>query len=359
MGASDVTTQEPAAGNGDVVDDAPAARDGAAPNGRRAGASRARNGKLAQSKQQPAADAPGAASTNGKAGNAKPKATSNGGATVADEATAELPAVSGDDLDLDDLDERDPASDEPQEGRGRKRGRTAKRGRASADREPRTRGRQARRAEAARRATPAARRAALVATAEAIVAAQAEADAAGQKAGPRRIGKVFRRLFALVAILMFPASVLALVKTDTSGTPLASADASFMSSQLVSVDQGVRTQLVRLRALQTSHALNHTRNATVLTRSLVVELGDHDGPAATRLRTALNLEAAWLNAVGSTLINPSSPLRGQLVARDAAARRALAALPTPAGHRKGGATQLIAYAKSRVTARHARRRHHR
>lgn len=228
--------------------------------------------------------------------------------------------------------------------------RRARRRRASAG-EPR--GRAARRAEAARHATPAARRAQLVATAAEIAAA---ADAAPEPtAEPRRGAKVVRRVVAVSAILLVPASVYALVATSRPSATLSHADAAYLSSQLVAADQAVRTQLARLRPLRSYAALARTRDAALTARSLALEVDSHSGVYADALQRALTLEAAWLDAVGSVLANPRSALRAELVPRDAALRAAIDDLPVAPGRRRGGAVHLVRYAEARIAARSAGR----
>ena len=155
---------------------------------------------------------------------------------------------------------------------------------------------------------------------------------------------------------MLPAAVLALMTVGSPPRELPREDASYIAKQLIVADQRVRTALVRLRDDGTTPALDRTRDATLATRSLAIEARSYDGPLTRRLQRALRLEAAWLDAVGSTLANPRSDLRRQLVARDAAARRALATLPATAGRRTGGAAQLVDYARSRDRAVRAGKR---
>jgi hypothetical protein len=351
MGASDLTTDVPEA----EVDDG------------RSSPANGTNGHVAKKrkKQKALADVP--AATNG--------------AVVTDDRTLELPAVEDvdevgededavavDDVDEDavddieeaglaeDLDGEDadaaPETKAPADARRRARRRERKRAKR-ADGEPKLRRRAAKRAAAARRSTPAGRRAELVATAASIAAASAEARP-GSSSG--RVGRFVRRLVALIAIVMVPGAVYALVVTDGPARALPQADAAYLSQQLITADQRVRRQLVRLRPLHTSAAIARTRESQLTARSIALEIGDHGGAVADRLQRAAKLEARWLDAVGSVLSNPRSPLRDELVARDAALRPALAALPSTDGlRRKGGAARLRAFAKHRLAAK----RHHR
>ena len=378
MGGSDLTTDVPGA---EVVDDGrPAAANGA--NGhvakkrkkQKAMAAVAANGhvgKLAKRKNGAGADHP-ASNGNGNGKAAAPPAEN--GAIVTDDRTIELPAdedlereaaevdaaarvdevgyddeldAVGYDDELDYLDAEVEAPAPPSDARRR----AAKRAGSS---EPKVRRRAAKRAAAARAATPAGRRAALVATAASIAAAAAE-DAPARSSG--RLAKYARRFVALVAILMLPAAVYALVTTEGPVTALPQEDAVYLSEQLITADQRVRRQLARLRPLHTSPAIARTRESQLTARSIALELGDHGGSAVDRLQRAVKLEALWLDAVGSVLANPRSPLRDQLVARDAALRPALAALPSTEGlRREGGAEHLRKFAKARIAAKRKRQR---
>lgn len=399
MGASDLTTEAPGAGNGEVVDgDRAVASNGNVAKKRKrqkALAAVAANGHVSKVVQRKPAGSNGAvvdegppAELPGEPGDLAPQA-----------ATVEVPAVEElDDADaepeipvgeatvveeLDDAEaehEEDDAHEEPTGGGRRARRRAAKHAKAGGEEAPRgraaqrakaggrrarrraakrakaggeeaaPRGRAAKRAKAAELETPAARRASLVATAAEIAAAAAEAESQPAPVKRRRIAKVSRRLVAVLAIAMVPASVYALVIVDGPSASLSRADASYMSAQLMTADQRVRRQLVRLKPMQTSAAVARTRDATFTARSLLLELDNASGRDAELLRRALRLESAWLDAVGSVLSNPRSPLRDELVARDAVLRPALDALPVPEGRRKGGAEHLVRYAESRLAA---------
>jgi hypothetical protein len=213
----------------------------------------------------------------------------------------------------------------------------------------RARRRAIRRSQMARRNTPATRRGELVAASRAVAAAAA--DASVHTTASRRRGGLVRRAVAIVALLLLPAAGCMLVLREAVTTPaLSRADGSYLSTQLVVADRRVRTQLAHLRDRATARALDRTREAIATTRSLAFEIGHARGAEAERLRHALGHEGAWLEAVGSTLSNPRSPLRAQLAVRDRALRHALAALRTHAAPRAGAARHLVDYARSRVRA---------
>jgi hypothetical protein len=383
MGASDLTTDMPVSGNGEVVDDdAPAVANGQVAKKRKkqkARAAVAANGHNGKGAEQPS-------KSNGNGNGHRPDATN--GAVVTEGAPPELPSfddveepLADDTLEPEfDAEAEAVAAEEPPVRRSRRAARKAKKAEADtpeaeeaelgatedAEAEVETTwdgpaeigkvGRRAARKARRQPVTPAVRRAQLVATSASIAAAVAEAQAADAPK-PRRLGKWARRLFALVAILMFPAAVSALVVTDAEVTPMSHADATYMSKQLITADQRVRRQLVRLRPMHTAGALGRTRDATAMATAFALEISHKGGPDAAHLQRALKLEGIWLDAVGSVLSNPRSPLRSQLAARNAPLVPALALLASPPGHRKGGSQALVRYAKARIADTRKGKRH--
>jgi hypothetical protein len=199
--------------------------------------------------------------------------------------------------------------------------------------------------------TPAARRARLVARQAAGPAAARRA--AARRSAPPRAGRAkprFAVLLAFVAVVAPSALLTIVVKASGPAVPISSADASFLSKQLITADSRVRARLVRLRDAGTAPALARTRDAILTTRSLGVEMRSFRGAGADRLRNALSVEREFLETAGSILANPRSTLRKQLAARDAVARRALAQLPTTRPPRGDGARHLLDYARVRAQA---------
>ena len=243
----------------------------------------------------------------------------------------ELPPFIG--LDPADADEPDPRDEPAEQGRRERR------------RERRRQAKRRKRGERERHEVSAARRAELVAAAAALAAAGPD-HVASKAARPRR-PRAIARLAVLVVVGLVAAAATALVMAREPITRLSSADAGFMSAQLVRADQRVRAQLALLSERGPAIALDRTRDALATTRSLTIETRGSDGRDAGALRRALTLEAAWLDAVGSVLSNPNSPLIGELGTRDEALRPALARLPTRPGSRTGGTQALVDYSRTR------------
>lgn len=168
---------------------------------------------------------------------------------------------------------------------------------------------------------------------------------------PSRWPRLARRCVAFAGVLMIPTYVSVLVASGGPTTELSHGDASYISAQLIQADRRVRTELARMRPLQTSAARARTRQAIATTRSLAHQLRHNGGDEVDRLSHAVRLEADWLDAVGSTLSNPRSVLREALASRDAALGEALAALPGPPPSHRGGTQELLDYARWRSAAR--------
>ena len=135
------------------------------------------------------------------------------------------------------------------------------------------------------------------------------------------------RLGAAGGLALFLLTIIAFVVTGTRGQPLPRADMLSFEQRLTGYDHDVRAQLSRLGPPgSVARARLRTREALAATEVLADQLRDYRGAAATRLRAAAAAQLRYLDAVGSTLVNPRSPLRAQLSARASVARTALAAL---------------------------------
>jgi hypothetical protein len=135
--------------------------------------------------------------------------------------------------------------------------------------------------------------------------------------------------------------------TSGSSASLSSADVRFLAARLVAVDREVRGELVRLGpATGTAPARSATRSAMSTVRSLETQVSG-DGTLTARLDRALELERELLDAVGSTLANPASPLHETIAYRDRELRRAFSGLESAPLRRQAGAAELVAYARSR------------
>jgi hypothetical protein len=151
---------------------------------------------------------------------------------------------------------------------------------------------------------------------------------------------VVRAVVVSALVLLFASSAVVLMQASAKPA-LPAADAQFITTRLVSLDQDVRMHLVRV----TTHggaarAQRSAHEAVAAAQALARPVRATDDARSARLSAAIADELRFLDAAGSALMNPRSPKLGELPALDAAARRALAALPGAAPHRKGGVRAL-------------------
>jgi hypothetical protein len=156
---------------------------------------------------------------------------------------------------------------------------------------------------------------------------------------PPRI--VVVRAIAVSALVALFAAAAAVVLQAGAQPALPAADAQYITTRVASLDQDVRMHLVRV----TSHggaarAQRSTHAALAALTSLARAVHAGDDARASRLAAAIADELRFLDAAGSALMNRRSPKLAELPALDAAARRALAALPGATLHRKGGVRAL-------------------
>lgn len=153
-----------------------------------------------------------------------------------------------------------------------------------------------------------------------------------------------RLIRALVAggLVTFFAAVAGIVVAGPVHHPLAPQDARFIHARLVDLDQGVRRQLVRIGPHHQGivRARRATRAAIEGVNSVGRAVRGAGGPTASLLRVAVIDETRFLDAAGSVLLNPRSPLLNDLPALDIAARRSLAAIDGPRARRTGGVAAL-------------------
>jgi len=153
---------------------------------------------------------------------------------------------------------------------------------------------------------------------------------------------VVARALAVGALaLLFTASVAVL--TASSARPaLDSADANFITTRVVSLDQDVRARLEHITSAGgLARAQRATRDALAGLNSLARPVLASSNARSARLAAAIAGEQRFLDAVGSALMNPRSPMLAELPALDGAARRTLAALAGTANGREGGVGSLV------------------
>lgn len=155
---------------------------------------------------------------------------------------------------------------------------------------------------------------------------------------PPRWRRWAARVLALAALAGCVYGVYAIVRSDATGAGDAPAS-SPVDAQLAALATAAGRLGDRLGALRPGRSPRRARAAQsqavddVRTASRTLAARTTDSPTGddARLANALDAERELLNAVGATLADPASRLRFKLDARAGRARRALAALPDPAG----------------------------
>lgn len=143
------------------------------------------------------------------------------------------------------------------------------------------------------------------------------------------------------------AIVVAIGSVDSSGEP-GSDDVQGAMERLAGANRTVSERLNELASGASPDAAQEAvRSAAALTQQLGTEL-DGEGDLADRLDDALAAQVAYLDALGSTLANPNSALRGRIGERGDALRGALRGTPGGDPGAVEGGAELVAYSEART-----------
>jgi hypothetical protein len=160
---------------------------------------------------------------------------------------------------------------------------------------------------------------------------------------------IVARVAAVTALALLFAATAAVLMAGRAKPAMAPADARFITTRLVEVDQGVRAHLVRLTTIGgLTRAQRATRDAVARLSALARPVRASGDPASALLAAAIADELRLFDAAGSVLMNPASQMLQSLAALDSAARASIGALPGPAARRKGGVSALVRWRDGRV-----------
>lgn len=141
--------------------------------------------------------------------------------------------------------------------------------------------------------------------------------------------------------------MVAIGTVDSSGE-LGSDDVQSAMERLAGANRTVSERLNELASgASPAAAQEAVRSAAALTQQLGTEL-DGEGDLADRLDDALAAQVAYLDALGSTLANPNSALRGRIGERGDALRGALRDTPGGDPGAVEGGAELVAYSEART-----------
>ena len=153
------------------------------------------------------------------------------------------------------------------------------------------------------------------------------------------------RVAALVALLGAGVAVyVAVASVDTAGDEVTSEQ---VATRLNAANREASRLLEELRAGESPRpAQDAVRAAADTTRELIEETDD--GGVTDHIDAVLQAELTYLDAVGSTLNNPRSALKGAIGERALALRRQLESFPGGDSTLVHGGQELVVYSDARL-----------
>ena len=156
------------------------------------------------------------------------------------------------------------------------------------------------------------------------------------------------RVAALLALLGAATAIFVAVTSVEANDELTVSEAQEAAERLNAVNGPVGRLLEELEPGKSpADAQNAVRTALEETREMI-EDGNGDGSLAERLDAALSAELKYLDALGSTLNNPRSALKGTIGARAVELRDQLKSTPGADEKLVRGGAELVAYSDARI-----------
>lgn len=178
---------------------------------------------------------------------------------------------------------------------------------------------------------------------------QADTEQRGKPRRRRRWRVWFTRVFAVLALGGAIAAVLVAVNSVHTTHEVTQSEARQAMNQLTVANRNLSRTLAALRpGTHPQQAQEAGRSAAALSRKLGADVGK-DGNLGDGVHQVLAAELAYLDAIGSTLNNPRSPLSRKIMERGIALRAVLQNLPGGAPRAVSGGAALITYSKARVS----------
>lgn len=181
-----------------------------------------------------------------------------------------------------------------------------------------------------------------------------EADDSEQPRKPRRRRRWrwrvwFARVFAVLALGGAVAAVLIAVNSLHSTHEVSQSEARQAMNQLTVANRNLSRTLATLQpSMSPRQAQEAGRSAAAVSRKLAEDVGK-EGDLGDGVHQVIAAELAYLDAIGSTLNNPRSPLSRKIMERGIALRTVLQNLPGGAPRAVSGGAALVAYSKARVS----------
>ena len=152
----------------------------------------------------------------------------------------------------------------------------------------------------------------------------------------------------MLALAGTAVAIVVAVSTVDSKSELTAEEAQGAMERLAAANRTVSGSLNDLAPGASPRAAQEAvRSAAALTQELGTDL-DGEGGLANRLEDVLGAEVAYLDAVGSTLANPNSALRGRIGERGNALRDSLQKIPGGDSRAVEGGAELVIYSEART-----------
>lgn len=156
------------------------------------------------------------------------------------------------------------------------------------------------------------------------------------------------RLLALLALLGTAAALAVAVTSVEGSSELTVEEAEEAAARLNEVNRPVGERLEELKKGESpSEAQAAVRIAADETRAQLQD-GTGEGSLADRLEAVLRTELAYLDAVGSTLNNPRSRLKGTIGQRAQELREQLQSIPGGDDELIRGGQELVVFSDARI-----------
>ena len=160
--------------------------------------------------------------------------------------------------------------------------------------------------------------------------------------------KWFARLFAVLALAGAGAGIYVAITSVKTKHEVTESQARDAMSQLGDVNRDLATKLKALRAGSSPHAAQESgRAAAALAHKLDSDVST-EGDLGITVHAVLKAELTYLDAIGSTLNNPRSPLRSRINEFAIALRQALQNVPGGEPGLIAGGANLVVYSKRRT-----------
>lgn len=156
------------------------------------------------------------------------------------------------------------------------------------------------------------------------------------------------RLLALVALVAAGGATVYAVTSVESTSELTVDEAADLMTRLNEANARLSGLLEALEPGDSpAEAQEAVRSAAELTRTMVKDAPE-EGSLADRLGSVLEAELDYLDALGSTLNNPRSSLRGTIGTKQIALKDQLRSIPNGDPDVVAGGQELIAYSRART-----------